>query len=173
MSIVKFLTIIFLTLWIYKFISNLYYWLRINRISAKYKIHQEDKDNSNNFIAEYLSEVKELFNKANIPLDLQVPFNTVDYIQGIEKSGRIQPLNNITSNLPEVIAFYNNKFLEAKGYFKKGCLETFNPIFWIEFVIYFPQKVLNYVSTVNDICVKIINIIYWVGLILLLIKKLF
>lgn len=164
MDKLKLILICILVIWFYKFSSNLYMWLRIKSLCKRYKEFETDKTTDNVEIEEYLPEIRELFGKAHIAADIQVPFNKIDLIRGIEASGKIKPLMNISSDLPEIIAFYNKKFIEARGYFKKGFIDSFNPFYWIEFYIYFPQKLLNYLNIINDIAIKIVNIIYWLGL---------
>lgn len=164
MDKLKLLLICILAIWFYKLSSNLYMWSRIKILYRRYKEYEADKIPDNVEIEEDLPEIRELFSRAHIAADIQVPFNKIDLIKGIEASGKIKPLMNISSDLPEIVAFYNKKFIEARGYFKKGVIDSFNPFYWVEFYIYFPQKLLNYLNIINDITIKIVNIIYWLGL---------
>jgi hypothetical protein len=58
-------------------------------------------------------------------------------------------------------------FAEAKGAYKSKVLETFNPIYWIEFIIWFPKRVTTFLGLNRKLkSVKVINIflqiIYWI-----------
>ena len=163
----KLILILFSIIWMYKLTSNIYLYYRTKNLFAKYKEFEADTDNLNVEIEEILPEVKEIFTKANIPLDVKVPFDN------IFASGKIKPLYNISNNMVEIVAFYNKKFTEAKGYFKKGICDSFNPFYWIDFCIYFPQKLLNYLNIVNNIFIKIVNIVYWGIITIYLIKTIF
>lgn len=165
MKNIKIILILFVLIWFYKLIDNIYSYIRINSLYKKYKTHEDIKNSNNIEIAEYLSEIRELFLKAHIAEDLQVPFKRINIADLTEESGKIKPLMNICSNLPEIEAFYNIKFLEARGYFKKGIIDSINPLYWIKFYIYFPQSLLNYLNIINEIFIKAINITYWLGII--------
>ena len=164
---IKIALIIFLIIWFYKLTDNIYRYFRTKALFKKYKKHEDSSDPLNVEIAEILPEVKELFSIAGITEDLQVPFDNV------RASGKIKPLMNIANNTPEIQAFYNVKFREALGFYKKGITDSINPFYWVNFFIYFPQKVLNYLSVVNDIIVKIVNIIYWLGILAIILKNIF
>ncbi len=97
--------------------------------------------------------------------DLQVPFDNIN------ASGKIKPLLNINNTMPEIVMFYNIHFTEALGYFRSNIYNTINPFYWIDFFIYFPQKVLNYLNVINSIFTNIFNIIYWTCLITWLLKS--
>ncbi|MBP3925061.1 hypothetical protein J6E39_07465 [bacterium] len=167
MSKLTLIIIFFLIIWLYKLSYNIYLFIRTKLLYKKYQIFEQNTDTENFDIVSSLPEIKELFIKANIPDDLKVPFDN------IMASGTIQPLLNINNTMPEIRRFYNLRFTEALGYFKKNICDTFNPFYWIEFFIYFPQKVLNYVDVVNNIFVKLINIAYWFGIVYLICNNLF
>lgn len=167
MTKTKLIIIFFLIIWFYKLTYNTYLYIRTKLLYKQYQIFEQDNDSENFDIVSSLPEIKELFAKANIPDDLQVPFDNID------ASGKIKPLLNINNTMPEITRFYNIRFTEALGYFKKNICDTINPFYWIEFFIYFPQKVLNYIDVVNNIFVKLTNIAYWFGITYLICSSLF
>ncbi len=121
----------------------------------KYKEFAKNTNPNDYKIVEYSYEIKEIFNKAGIKKDLQVPFDNVN------ARGKINPLLNINNTMPEIVMFYNLRFTEALGCFRNNIYNTINPFYWIDFFIYFPQKVLNYLNVINSIFTNIVNIIYW------------
>lgn len=55
------------------------------------------------------------------------------------------------------------KFHEAIGVYKSRLLETFSPIYWIEFAINLPKKILEYLGIAPEsIVIKIFQLIYWI-----------
>ena len=60
-----------------------------------------------------------------------------------------------------------NSFQVAKGYYKARFLESFNPIYWINIIIFLPQKILKYIGMNENTSFRIANVIltffYWVS----------
>ena len=57
-------------------------------------------------------------------------------------------------------------FAESKGAYKAKLLETFNPLYWIELIIWLPKQLTLFLGLNNELkAVKTINIllqtIYW------------
>ncbi|MED3550151.1 hypothetical protein [Cytobacillus praedii] len=55
-----------------------------------------------------------------------------------------------------------NNLSASKGLYKQRALEAFNPIFWIEFVIFLPKSIFSYLGVESTgFIVKISNLIWW------------
>lgn len=162
---VKLSLICFVIIWVYKLSFNTYLYMRTRALYSRYTNFEHSNNPNDCSIVSDLAEIKELFARVGIKPDLQVPFNSNT------ATGKIQPLMNINNTMPEVTMFYNLRFNEALGYFKKNIIDTFNPFYWIEFFIYIPQKLLEYVNVVNNIFVKLANIVYWLTLSYLIIRN--
>jgi hypothetical protein len=167
MSKLKLAAIFLFIIWFYKLSYNAYCYFRTKSLFKRYKKYEQDKDPLNVEIAEILPEVKELFTRADIKDDVQIPFDNS------KAKGKIKPLWNIANDMPEIQAFYNVKFVEVMGFYRKGMIDSINPFYWVNFFVYIPQKVLSYINVVNEIVVKIINLIYWIGILILVIKNIF
>ena len=65
-------------------------------------------------------------------------------------------------------------FLEASGFYKKGILDSFNPIFWGESFLKLPGKVAVYLGAKKDsIKVKISNVFMGIFLVIFIIFQIF
>jgi len=64
----------------------------------------------------------------------------------------------------EVVEKTREYFHQAIGVYRSRALEVFNPIYWIEFIIYLPKNIINYLGgPPESIITKIIQLIYWLG----------
>ena len=167
MEHLKLLFICFLIIWVYKLSFSIYLYIRTHILYSHYKEFETNDDPNDYSIVSDLAEIKELFSRVGIPQDVKVPFDNM------YASGKLTPLMNINNTMPEIRMFYNLRFNEALGYSKKSICDTINPFYWIEFFIYFPQKVLNYLNIVNDIAIKVLNCIYWLSICVKLLKTIF
>ena len=57
----------------------------------------------------------------------------------------------------------NSKFIESIGIYRHRMIQTFNPIFWFDFIFKLPEHILKYLGVLPDkLIVKIITLIYWI-----------
>ena len=79
----------------------------------------------------------------------------------------VSSLDNLTLLNAEIMGRGRQILIRAKGYYKNQALKSFNPIFWIEFLIFLPREIFKYIS-INEnakfgsIIIKVIQVIYWV-----------
>ena len=117
-----------------------------------------DKKQSN--AIQYLSEIKELFAKANIA-DSRIPFaQPIGY--GQISTGMASVFENMFVNDADIISKILIKFDESIGVFRKRILQNFKPVFWIETIIFLPKNIIKYLGfNSNSLFTKIFQLIYW------------
>ena len=149
--------IIFVIIWVYRLISNIYYLNRINFLSDEYEKYWTEKKQS---VAEYLSEIINIFKKANIRdkhFSHVVPLGF-----GQIQTGNVSLFDNFFVNDKRVLSYALSSFEEAKGVYKMRIRENFNPIFWIECIIYLPKNIFKYLGlNESSLPSKICQILYW------------
>lgn len=64
----------------------------------------------------------------------------------------------------------------AKGFYKTQAIKCFNPLFWIEFIIFLPKEILKYFGVnenekIGSTITKIIQIIYWLASLFFMYQK--
>jgi len=76
----------------------------------------------------------------------------------------LAPLRGIVNVLDSEFAGARVEMVyEAIGFCRDRLLETFNPAYWIEAVIYLPRKMLAYVGlSPESLAARILQVIYWV-----------
>lgn len=146
-------------LFIYKLLSNGIYFLRTLLFKRKY--HNWllfDKDIP---MATYKSTLKSILKKADVS-DSVVPYaQPVGY--GHIATGSTSVLNNFPNKLEDHAAMTSKMIDEAIGVYRQRFLETFNPLYWIDSIIYLPRTTLSYLGLSPDsVLVKLLNIVWWI-----------
>lgn|GEM_PF-2676543 len=77
-------------------------------------------------------------------------------------SMKIHPIDNLF-NLREDVASANYGLIQkAVSKCRANAINTFNPIYWIEFIIYLPVNVLGYIGLKKDGgIVKLFQVVWW------------
>ena len=149
--------ILFLLIWTYRLISNIYSLHQITFLSKEYDKFFTDKKVS---VRERNSEIIALFKKANIK-DSHIGFaKPVGF--GMVQSGNVSTFDNLFVKNPEIISNAYDAFDQSKGVFKRRIKENFNPLFWIDCLIYLPKNIFIYLGLESSsLIVKSCQIIYW------------
>lgn len=112
-------------------------------------------------------EIIELVNGAGIS-DKVVPYvESVGY--GLVGTGNAPALQNLASRRQDVV-FVNNELMQrAIGVYRRRMLQAFSPVYWLECIIYLPQKILNYIGfDPNTIGARIFTVVVWILEVILL-----
>ena len=71
--------------------------------------------------------------------------------------------DNILNNRQDIAGMAIECLLEAKGNYWSKFINSFNPFYWIRFILFIPKNILSYLG-LNDksIIIKIFQLIYWI-----------
>lgn len=154
----KELLIAFAAIVVYKLISNLVNLLRCIYYENKYMEFLASR--KFNF-AEYTYPVKKLFQRAGIG-DSSFQFaQPIGWGQLATGTARVTDNMNVLDD--RVVANMATMFSVAKGTYKSRTLESLNPLYWIECVIFLPKKLMEYFGVSGEKSgVKILQVIYWI-----------
>lgn len=153
----KKLLIIFITIFSYKLISNI-----INLIKVYYysSLFDDFINGESNEIYSHKNHALELFKKANIN-DYSIPitqYTGFDYVS----SGQASIFKNFPTNDSRFINPIISVFKNAIGIYKGRIIECFNPLYWINCIIFLPKNLLNYINiSAESIITKIFQLLYW------------
>lgn len=155
---VKNIIFMFVFLLAYKFLKNLFNLYKVKKIEKYfYTIYT---DNPNPLVYETKSEIINLFKNAGVK-DAFIPVTQpVGY-------GKLAAFNASTfecyPNAFNIFAASQTQmFSNAIGVYKKRMYETFNPLYWIETLIFLPKTLFQYLGfNTETIFLKIINLLYW------------
>ena len=143
---IKKILIIFLFICLYKIISNFVNYKYLCKIENEYITWLSSK-NKNPNLTQCKNKVISLFKKANvsnccIPLTQPTGF-------GKCVTTRVSVFENFPSPYENFASIHFNMITVAKGTYKQRALETFNPLFWIDLVLFAPKNILEYIG-LND-----------------------
>ena len=111
-------------------------------------------------LSEHKSNVIKLFKDADLE-DSTIQFAT-PLGMGQVATGNAWVFDQFPSHREEVVGKTRNYFHQAIGVYRSRALEVFNPIYWVEFIIYLPKHIFNYLGVPPDgVIIKIFQLIYW------------
>ena len=145
----------------YSIISNFYYLKRCEFLfEVFWSIFKEDPKVKYNHM-EYQLEVKRIIMQAGvedrfIPTMLPVGF-------GYVSQTKISILDNCFVINEEISPLEKQMFNQAIGVYKFRLKQSFNPIYWIDSIVFLPKTLSKYFGVEsNSVIVKIFNILYWI-----------
>lgn len=157
----RFLTL-FLLVVAYKFLTNLMHYFKIKKLQTYFSEFLEHKRSDMNL---YRQEVLSLFEKAHVK-DIKIPVS--EHI-GNRKivSGNVSTFSMFPSTRTEFSVTVLNMFEEAEGVFRKNMLDSFNPFYWIDLIVFLPKSLLSYIGissevTAYKICYVLFTFIWWI-----------
>jgi len=142
-----------------KIIINIYNMILCNYYLEKY--YQWLFRNRNLHLVQNKQKVKHLILNANVK-DI--------YASYVEPAGygqlytaQISTLNNFPCNREDIARYTVVMFNDAIGTYKRRAIETINPLYWIQLIIYLPKKLLIYFGYEKDnFFVKFIQFFWWI-----------
>lgn len=123
----------------YKFITNFIAYLNCRRLSEYYRLWLSDKKED---FPTYKRNVMLLFKKANIK-DSSIPA-TQKIGYGKIASFKASSFDNFPSAHQDFVSDIFFKFEEALGVFRLRMLDSINPLYWIESLLFAPKHLLEY-----------------------------
>ncbi|MBP6235767.1 MAG: hypothetical protein KA536_06485 [Saprospiraceae bacterium] len=147
----------FLLFWLLRYFYYRNKLHSINAIFKEYILYIAKQDNS--FIEKKNSAISLLkdcgiknFSYPNIT------FLTPNHFQ----QNHLDGFENLHYGEEKFVGTVNLKFQEAIGIFKARMKQSYNPFYWLEFILKLPEKTMIYLSpSVNESFVKVIQIFYW------------
>lgn len=111
---------------------------------------------------EKVPEIRELLIKAGQGSS-QIP-DVVNLDVGVVQVTR-DIFDNMTANDTRVASFMLSAFRQAIGVYKKRLKDSFNPFYWLEYMIFLPQNIINYIlggEAIPNWLIRLVNMIYWI-----------
>lgn len=152
---------LFIAVMVLRALYFLYYYKRGKRYSDIYALYITKQDNeSSKKLSEVIGQVKQLFRIAGLG-DIKIPY--VDAVGfGKLASGNISPADNLDNLRQDVVGVNIRLFEQAIGACKLKCIQSFNPIFWFEMLIYLPTSILSYLGIgKKSTLIKFAQLLWW------------
>jgi hypothetical protein len=146
-----------------KLIVNCQRYIRTRIYFKRYKKYIEDPTWD---FHEYKHQFIKLFKDAGINDSLVPVVNPVG--MGLVQTANVSFFSNVNITREDIVNLMIKSFHEAIGVYRSRIIETFNPLFWLEFVVFLPMKIFKYLSlNVEKRGYKVIQVIYWLFSILI------
>lgn len=150
---------IFLALVIIKLVINLNKYYQCKRYLNKYHNWRANTDPDWQLV-ENKSNVIKLFKDAGLE-DSIFSFETPVGLShvGVRDASFF---DNFPNNRIDIVRRTDAYFHQAIGIYRSRMLELFNPNYWIEFIIYLPRQVFNYLGISHEsVILKVFQLLYW------------
>ena len=137
-----------------------YYMSKTKKFKKKY---EDFIKNSNNLdkITVHKNEIVRILKKAHVN-DSKVPFsNLIGY--GQIASGYASVMDNMFVRKQDIFSFMLEMFDAAIGEYSQQVFNSFNPIYWLEVMIYLPKSIFEYIGINGDKRItRITQVVYWI-----------
>lgn len=133
---------------------------RLYRLHIIYKNYLAWAANDNYKFGEQVIELISLFKAADVK-DASIPIvQPAGY--SLVSTSQASAFQNAGNLREEFVAHIIRSFDRARGVFKHNIAESFNPIFWIMFVVFLPQRILVYLNVKeSSISIRIFQVLWW------------
>jgi hypothetical protein len=85
-------------------------------------------------------------------------FQIIEYLNKIPYESIIDDVYDISDR-----KYIEELFIKSHGYYKYLFFQNFNPFYWINIVIFLPQKIVNYLGLrFKRKTIHFLNIFYWI-----------
>ncbi len=158
---------IFAIILILRFILNLQKYYRVEKL---YMIYLDYLTNRDIKLIQHTQEIKTLFREAGLKDSTVIHQESLGF--GNFSNTSVSIFDNIANTSGDIVSNIQNRFNEAIGVFRKRYRESYNPLFWIDFIIKLPQYFMSFFGVLPEkIAVKIVLMLYWILAILFGFKK--
>ncbi|MFC1613513.1 hypothetical protein ACFL23_04235 [Patescibacteria group bacterium] len=148
----------FVTLVVLKVLYNLYYFLLSKKFFTKYKSYL--KDFKDWYITENKQKIVKVMQKAGIKDSLRPHIELTGY--GYVGTGNVSIFTNLDARRKDIVDLVYSHLRETKAIFKSRIIDSINPFYWIDFVIFLPKRILEYIGVKgSSVILKILQLIWW------------
>lgn len=116
-----------------------------------------------NWVEAHISDIKRSVKGAGVNDNIRTYMEPVGLGYAQQKS--MSTLDNMLFRNIEFLTGARDLMKRAKGYYQVEMIKCFNPLYWIEFIVFLPKHIINYFnfeSKSKSNIINIIQIIYWV-----------
>lgn len=143
-----------------------YYWYKANEYFNKYNEYIKIKKLNTSkdadwFISDNSSNIKALLLRAGLKDGIVASVEPVGY--GHVQTANISVFDNLHVKRADILNLVYRKLREARSIYRTGFWQTFSPLFWLDYIIFFPQTLFKYLHIEMNLLVsRIIQIIWYV-----------
>lgn len=135
-----------------------YYYIKAKKVLDRYENYLENQNDW--YISDNRQMIVDMLKKAGI-INAQFPY--VEYV-GFQQvcNSTLSLFNNIATLREDIVRVVHRDLREAKTVFRSRLLATFNPVFYLEIVIYLPKLILEYLGVKKEsVVIKLVQTLWW------------
>lgn len=152
------LLILFFVILVLRFLINLSKYVQSKRYLEDYKQYIE---NGGWKIVEHSLQIVKLLEDAGVEDVAVTHVEEIGY--GQLQNSRPSVFKNISIKRQDIAGHVLAMFHQAIGAYRSRMIETINPLFWIEVVIFLPKQFLKYLGASSDsLAARILQALYWI-----------
>ncbi|KAA3659973.1 MAG: hypothetical protein DWQ10_07675 [Calditrichaeota bacterium] len=149
---------IFVIIILLKLLFNISKYIQCKRYLKKYLDWLE---NQTWRMTEYKSRVIKLLKDAEVK-DSYVGFAEPLGLGQIQ-TGSLSVMSNFPNAREDIVSLMLTMFHQAIGVYRSRIKDSFNPLYWIEFVLTLPKQVFGYLGIpAESLITKIVQLLYWI-----------
>jgi hypothetical protein len=144
-------------LFAFRALSNLAYWLRVENLYKRYSDYAAGVKSNYN-IEPRKQEIATLLKRANVE-DSRVP---TSQSMGYGQVANFSASARANMFFHSMVSSMREQFLEAIGVYRKRFFDTFNPLCWVDCIVFLPKHTLAYLGAKPDgAASKALTVVYW------------
>lgn len=149
----------FVAILVYRIAINLYRYKSIDKYQEEYAIWISTNKDSFVLVAK-IPSIKELMQHASIT-DVYVPFaHNLGYGQGA--LSQVNVFDLIPTRDRDYVQCIYSLLVQAKGIYYRRLINSFNPLFWINSLIYLPRTIFAYLGLKSDSFItRLLQVVWW------------
>jgi len=150
---------IFLIIVVIKFLLNLPKYFQCKYYLNKYHDYLSNDNNGWDFVESKPNVVKLIkgagVNDSTLPIVTPIGYGKL-------MTANVSVFDNLTSKRVDVVEMTLSLLHQAIGVYRLRMFETFNPLYWIEFVLNLPKEILVFLGvSTESLVLKIAQLLYW------------
>lgn len=149
---------IFIGIVVLKFLMNIVNYFNGFKLEKIWDSFHVNKDFDN---ISYISNIQKYFKNAKIKssnIKLLEPVGL-----GHAHETTYDFYDNIFLANPDIMRWVNQSFAMARGFYRNRAFESFNPFYWVDFIIKLPKYFIEYLGLDTEtIFTKIFQTMYWI-----------
>lgn len=154
------LQLFLITFILFIILRSIFYYSKFRRTKKFKSIYLDYFDKRDFEFLQHKPQILSLFQEAKVQ-DFSF-FHTEDVGYGNLARTELSGFDNIAFLRKDITIIFRGKFEEAIGYYYFNFRQSFSLIFWIEFVLKFPEKFFSFIQIkLPNSILKIIQILFW------------
>lgn len=147
-----------------------FYWKLRSVVSLKKRYYEYIGGKQEYEFLQYKPQIISLFKEAGVKNFSFTHIEQISYSSGLRYD--LDGFDNLNSIRSDVVSNIKSKFEETIGIFRHNMLQSFNPLYWVEFIVKFPAKLISFLDlSPPKSVISIVQLLFWTAGLLTFLDK--